>query len=120
MYSLPTITHNANFWATPVKIQRSAANSTPGDIINAVCFAFGIIKCTLLSKCRKWDLVYPRFICMYIMESDLKMIPKEIGKHLMLERTTVMHGVAAIKDDLNNPAYRDKILLDIIKVKNLL
>lgn len=113
MYQLPTATHQVNYWVMPIMLKKEIGAL---DIIDATCHAFNIVKENFLSTWRKREIVKARYICMYVMGQKVIVMgknnkprpinPEEIAEFFNKDRTTVIHGIDQIENDLSITAYR--------------
>lgn len=117
MYNTPTTTCAVNYWRNPLTIIKRVSAQ---NIITASCQAFKVSKVDLLSKCKKKELVRARAICIFIIDQRLKMKPKGIAQLFNRDRTTALHAIQTIKDDLSIPAYRQRTIEEIRAVSEFL
>jgi len=96
---------------------------TPQRIINTVCYYFGIEYKKIIGKRRNSEIIFARFIAIYLICNEIKVGSKEIsfvkvGEIFNKDRTTVSHacetidGFISIKDSKTITALNElKILI---------
>ncbi|MBI3887668.1 hypothetical protein HY310_01200, partial [Candidatus Microgenomates bacterium] len=75
------------------------------DVINEVCSHFNVKTTQLKGPKRDAFLVTARQVCMYILNTELKLTTVEVGNLLGgRDHTTIMHGVDKIRKLVDNKA----------------
>lgn len=84
---------------------------TRRDVANLTAKAFGIAPRELFSRCRTYDVVWPRQAAyLLIRETFPDSSLSQIGKTLNKDHTTVIHGLRKAKwREGNNPVFASKL-----------
>lgn len=117
MYEATTATIQYNYWITPIPLRKAI---TAEQIINAGCMFFKVNKQRVLSKIKEEDLVRCRYVCMYIIAQKLNLKPKVIGEYFNRDRTTVLHALQCVENDLSLAHTRQQMREDLRGVINLI
>lgn len=93
---MDTETMNISPYAIPGIIKTKAV--TRERIIEVVCEYFGITEKILKKKCRDGNLIFPRFIAMYLIRFETGTEFTQIGIMFGKHHTTVIHACKSIND----------------------
>ena len=90
------------------------AEVTPHQALSKVAHHYGIAAEQILSRNRTAAVALPRQVTMYLLVSELGMTPTEAGRFLAgRNHSTVIHGVARVRQAMKNDARLKRSVLDI-------
>lgn len=73
----------------PVTIQK---------IIDTVCEYFGITEKKIKSKSRKTEVIFPRYMAIYLIYEEIDIHSPEMGLLFKRDRTTIMHAYHTVEN----------------------
>lgn len=108
----PTPRPSPYIWPGCPESRKKAA--PPTAIIRAVCTEMRLAPCELHVPGRKREVARARFICWLLMKKHHpRMVQAEAAGYFNRDRTSLIHGLESIRNDLNNEpelrAMLDKI-----------
>jgi len=98
--------------------ERNQKNSTPDEIIDAICSQYSIGKRALLGKGRAKMVSFPRQVLMYILRIEFNLPLEEVGRLVGgRDHSTVIHGV----DKVTRLASADeRVREEIMRIKSVM
>jgi chromosomal replication initiator protein len=90
-------------------------NTTPDQVIDAVCVHFSTSKRALLGKARARIIARPRQMLMYLLRTELSLPLEEVGRIVGRDHTTVIHAVDKITQMASENVNTREDLLGIKK-----